>query len=84
MHILFQNSYLFPLVSAEIKAVALVVDVDVGAVALVDLAVDKLGGAALHLACRQVGQRLIGLQVVAMRVGRRKFSAHSTLIGYGN
>merc|ERR1719220_1099227 len=71
---------LLPLVSAEVEAVALVVDVDVGSVALVDLAVDELGGAALDLAGRQVGQRLVGLQVVAVRVRRRQLRADPTPI----
>ena len=73
------TSYLFPLVSAEVEAVAFVVDVDVGAVALVDLAVDELGGAALDLAGRQVGQWLVRLQVVAVRVRRRQLCAYATL-----
>ena len=46
---------------------------------MVDLAVDELGGAALDLAGREVGQRLGRLQVVAVRVRRSQFRADATL-----
>ena len=64
------KAYRCPVFISEIEAVTRVVDVDVGPAALVDLAVDELGGAALDLASREVGQRLVGFQVVAVRVRR--------------
>ena len=54
LEFLTQDLYLFPLFRPQVEAVAFVVDVDVGAVALVDLAVDKLGGAALDLGCNSI------------------------------
>ena len=75
------KAYRFPIGFSEFEAVTRVVDVDVGPAALVDLAVDELGGAALHLACREVGQRFVGLQVVAVLISRCKFRADAALDG---
>ena len=80
-HLNLVKTYRLPVVISEGEAVTRVVDVDVGPAALVDLAVDELGGAALHLACREVGQRFVGLQVVAVLISRCKFRADAALDG---
>ena len=75
------KAYRFPIGLSEFEAVTRVVDVNVGPAALVDLAVNVLGGAALNLASREVGQRLVGLQVVAVRFRRCEFRADAALDG---
>ena len=72
-------SHVGPVLVAEGEAEAGVVNVDVGAAALVDLAVDVLGGAALDLALRRVRQRLRRVARVAVGLRGRELEADAAL-----